>query len=155
MTQSSRTPLPQRLADKAVALAQEIWDEAHKSDRQRILQYLGIDEPSLPRQRTSRQVGSRYGTNAAAVRDALGILTTRFPDGVGASDLDAHFKLIGSGPDLSQCRAALKTLTLSGDAANVSRGKYLPREVVAGSAIPAGEDPDALASGRLFNPDDV
>jgi hypothetical protein len=47
--------------------------------------------------------------------------------GVTVADLGAHFELRGAGPTGKQIRAALKQLSKSGEAVNISRGRYLSR----------------------------
>jgi hypothetical protein len=64
---------------------------------------------------------------SAPVRDALIELSADSPTGVTVADLGAHFELRGAGPTGKQIRAALKLLTKSGEAVNITRGRYLSR----------------------------
>jgi hypothetical protein len=105
-----------------------------------------------------RQRGSRagYGAVASSVRSVLLQLSMdELPNGSGAEHIARVFEIRGDGPNLGQVRAALKTLTMSGDAVRVGRGRYLSREAAATAPAGAEKNPDAGASGRLFNPDNV
>jgi hypothetical protein len=119
-----------RLEVEFLALARRIYDAGAKAERDRVLGLIQSGEatPATAIARQSRKaIAKGYGTVSAPVREALIHLAPESPDGVGPRQIAEHFARIGSGPDERQVRAALKTLTISGEANRASRGRYLPR----------------------------
>jgi hypothetical protein len=120
-----------RLEAEFLALARRIFDAGAKAERDRIVAALQTPGAVLYSGATDRLVRERvaagYGAVSAPVRDALIELAAESPTGVGAKEITQHFVRRGSGPDERQIRAALKTLTLTGNAVRAARGKYLPR----------------------------
>jgi hypothetical protein len=137
-----------RLAPEFLALARRIFDAGAKAERERLvalIQSTGSIAPIPHRERRMRATG--YGAVSAPVREVLAELAADSPDGVGARDIARHFERRGGGPSERQVRAALKTLSLTGDAVRASRGKYIPRAAATLSA--SEEKPGDDASGSL------
>jgi hypothetical protein len=119
-----------RLEAEFLALARRIFDAGAKAERNRVLGFIHSSEltPSASPARPHRKsVAQGYGSVSGPVREALTQLAPESPDGVGPRQLAEYFSRIGGGPDERQVRAALKTLTISGEAIRASRGRYLPR----------------------------
>jgi hypothetical protein len=139
-----------RLEPEFLALARRIYDAGAKSALRRVMAGIQVEmesgTPLAPRKPRVRATG--YGAVSAPVRGALIDLTAESAEGVGARDIAEYFKRAGSGPDERQVRAALKTLTITGEAVRTSRGRYLPRTA---ATPPSGarENPDADTSGHL------
>jgi hypothetical protein len=138
-----------KLEPEFLALARRIYDAGAKSALRRVMAGIqsemeGGTSPA-PRERRARATG--YGAVSAPVRDALIDLAPESAEGVGARDIAEYFKRVGSGPNERQVRAALKTLTITGEAVRASRGRYLPR--AAALSLAGGENPDGDPSGQL------
>jgi hypothetical protein len=133
-----------------LALARRIFDAGAKAERDRIIASLQAPGTVLYSGATDKLVRERvatgYGAVSAPVREALIELAAESPKGVGAKEIAQHFAHRGSGPDERQVRAALKTLTLTGNASRAARGKYLPR-LTATPSSSEEENPDAGAPG--------
>jgi hypothetical protein len=137
-----------RLEAEFLALARRIFDAGAKAERDRVVGFIQSGEAATTAatDRPLRKVTAKgYGSVSAPVRNALILLAPESPDGVGPRQLAEHFARLGTGPDERQVRAALKTLTISGEAIRASRGRYLPRA----TATPptSEENPDAETSG--------
>jgi hypothetical protein len=131
-----------------LGLARRIFDAGAQAERSRVVALIQgggnfTAVAQVVHRPRSRMVG--YGKVSGRVRDALTALAVNLPDGVSVSDIEQHFQRLGAGPDKRQIRAALKSLTITGDANRAARGKYLPH----GAAVPppSGETPDDDASG--------
>lgn len=138
-----------RLEPEFLALARRIWDAGVKAERARlraILETVESDESAGQEAKRSSQT-TGYGSVSAPVREALIQLAAESLEGVGARDIAQHFERLGSGPNERQVRAALKTLSITGEARRASRGRYLPRAAASPSA--GEENPDARASGHF------
>jgi hypothetical protein len=139
-----------RLEAEFLALARRIFDAGAKAERDRVLgliQFGEVTTAATSADRPARKnMAKGYGSVSAPVRDALIQLAPESPDGVGPRQLAEHFTRLGGGPDERQVRAALKTLTISGEAIRASRGRYLPRPAATPSTTEE-ENPDAGASG--------
>jgi hypothetical protein len=137
-----------RLEPEFLALARRIFDAGAKAERARVVALIQgggtffADSHVLPR---ARPRATGYGAVSTPVKEALIKLAAESAEGLGARDIAEYFKRAGSGPDERQVRAALKTLTITGEAVRASRGRYLPRTPA--SPPSSGEDPDAGASG--------
>jgi hypothetical protein len=138
-----------RLEAEFLALARRIFDAGGKAERNRVLGFIqsGGVTPSASDRPHRKSVAQGYGSVSGPVRKALTQLAPESPDGVGPRQLAEYFSRIGGGPDERQVRAALKTLTISGEAIRASRGRYLPQSAARPSE--SGENPDAGASGDL------
>jgi hypothetical protein len=138
-----------RLEDEFLALARRIFDAGAKAERARLVGLIQASSPmAMEVARPARKArAAGYGAVSAPVREALVQLAPGSPHGIGPRQIAEHFQRIGGGPNERQVRAALKTLTLSGEAVRASRGRYLPR----GAASPSsgGENPDDDTSGHL------
>jgi hypothetical protein len=137
-----------RLETEFLALARRIFDAGGKAERARMMALLaqGEERPTgVRREPHTRATG--YGAVSMPVRDALTALAAESTEGVGAREIADYFVRRGSGPNERQVRAALKTLTNTGEAIRASRGRYLPR--LAATSPTPGESPDALASGNF------
>jgi hypothetical protein len=122
-----------RFEAEFLALARRIFDAGAKAERDRVLGLIQFAEApvTISANRPSRKnVAKGYGSVSAPVREALIQLAPEAPDGVGPRQLAEYFARFGGGPDERQVRAALKTLTISGEAIRASRGRYLPRLAV-------------------------
>jgi hypothetical protein len=120
----------QRIIPEFKPVARRFWDAAEETQRERLRAFLDSPSQEAPiRDQTRRKprVRSRksYGSVSVPVTLALAELSADSPNGVTVADLEAHFELHGGGPTGKQIRAALKQLTKSEKAVNVSRGKYL------------------------------
>jgi hypothetical protein len=139
-----------RLEIEFLALARRIFDAGAKAERERVVALIHgsggvfVDAQVRPRAR-ARATG--YGAVSGPVRDALTALSAESAEGVGAREIAEHFVRLGSGPDERQVRAALKTLTITGEAIRASRGRYLPRATAAPSTSEeksGGDTPDSF-----------
>jgi hypothetical protein len=119
-----------RLEADFLELARRIYDAGAKAERDRVLGLIQSGEATtaaaIARQ-PRKTISKGYGTVSAPVREALIQLAPESPDGISPRQIANHFARTGSGPDERQVRAALKTLTISGEAVRASRGRYLPR----------------------------
>jgi hypothetical protein len=139
-----------RLEPEFLALARRIFDAGIKAERDRVMLLIQgegrfvANAQVVPRAR-ARATG--YGAVSAPVRDALIKLASESAEGIGARDIAEHFKRVGSGPDERQVRAALKTLTITGEAVRASRGRYLPRAAASpptSEEKPGDDTPDSV-----------
>ena len=121
----------ERLIPDFLALARRIFDSGARAERERLLALIQSPDRAVAAssrdRKTSETKPKTYGSVSAPVREALIQLVTNSPDGIGPRQIAEHFQRIGGGPDERQVRAALKTLTISGEANRASRGRYLPR----------------------------
>jgi hypothetical protein len=121
-----------RLETEFLGLARRIFDAGIKAERDRVVAFLqgksvfAADAHLAHPPRRIRTERTGYGAVSGPVRDALTELAAESPEGVGAREIAEHFARLGSGPDERQVRAALKTLTITGEAIRASRGRYLP-----------------------------
>jgi hypothetical protein len=121
----------ERLIPDFLALARRIFDAGARAERERLLALIQSPDRAVAAsgrdRKTSETKPKTYGSVSAPVREALIQLVPNSPDGIGPRQIAEHFQRIGGGPDERQVRAALKTLTISGEAIRASRGRYLPR----------------------------
>jgi hypothetical protein len=138
-----------RLEPEFLALARRIYDAGAKAALHRVMASIQVSmEVGTPVvARTPRARATGYGAVSGPVRDALIELATESPEGIGPQQIAEHFAHRGAGPDERQVRAALKTLTISGEAIRASRGRYLPRQAATRSPLVEEENPDADTSG--------
>ena len=139
-----------RIESELLTLVRRAFDAGSAAERNRLILMLGASASVNPSsshpvsQRRPRVTG--YGAVSGPVKRALVELARETPDGVDARTITEHFQRIGSGPNERQVRAALKTLTNTGEAVRASRGRYSPREATTPSSR---ENPDADTSGHL------
>jgi hypothetical protein len=122
------------LESEFLALARRIFDAGAKAERARVMALVAGEEIQVSPRKEPRARATGYGTVSGPVRDALIALSAESKDGVGARDIADYFARQGSGPDERQVRAALKTLSITGEAVRASRGRYLPRDTAETSA---------------------
>lgn len=140
-----------RLEPEFLALARRIYNAGAKAERDRLIAILQTPGTVIYSGATDRLVRERvaagYGAVSAPVREALIKLADKSPDGVGAKQVAEHLVRCGSGLNERQVRAALKTLTLTGNAVRAARGRYLPRRV----AVPPAEGDPADDTAGPFS----
>jgi len=141
-----------RLESELLAIARRIYDAGANGALQRVIEsartVMNIESITIHPSRKPRPRTAGYGRVSAPVRDALTLLASESPEGVDARGLADHFERVGRGPNERQIRAALKTLSITGEAVRASRGRYLPGAIAA--MPPAhGENPDDSPSGDL------
>jgi len=133
-----------QLESELLALVRRIYDAGAKAALHHVVATVQTSMGSVAVSHKPRPRATGYGAVSAPVRDVLIQLAAESPEGVGARDIAQHFERRGSGPDERQVRAALKTLSITGEAIRASRGRYLPR--LAATSSKRGENSDAHAS---------
>jgi hypothetical protein len=136
-----------RLMPQFRLFARSLIEAGMGLERERVIGLIQRDHPGLRTEspRSTQQHTGAHGIVSRPVLGALRELAIAAPEGLNTTELTDHLASGGNGLTAKQVRAALKNLTISGEAIRTSRGRYLPR----GAASSASENPEASSSGSF------